>query len=99
MKTHMKHLAKAVAVRHCVTYDEIVGESRVRSIFKPRAMFCHIAYEHLGKSTTQIGRFLGGRDHTTVIHARRRAKEFGIDPALVAEILIDAHNRWRKEHE
>lgn len=99
MKANMKHVAKAVAAKHQVTYDELIGQSRARSIYKPRAIFCYIAYNHLRKSTTQIGRFLSGRDHTSIIHARRRAEDFGIDVVSVTEILCDAHNRWSSENE
>jgi hypothetical protein len=34
-----------------------------------------VAFRHAGFSTTQIGKFLGGRDHTTVIHGLIQAEK------------------------
>jgi chromosomal replication initiation ATPase DnaA len=40
-----------------------------------------------GKSTTQVGNLFGGRDHTTVIYARRRI-EAQTDPLTAERVAM-----------
>jgi chromosomal replication initiation ATPase DnaA len=62
------------------TIDRIVtenlGPARVRSKAQPEALFRQIAMylaKHVGGwSTTRIGKFYNGRDHSTVCHAIAR---------------------------
>jgi hypothetical protein len=65
------------------TIDRIVtenlGPARVRSKSQPEALFRQIAMylaKHVGGwSTTRIGKFYNGRDHSTVCHAIARVQE------------------------
>lgn len=59
-----------------ITIDDLKGEKRTTAIVRPRqiAMF-EIARQRPDKSYPEIGRFFGGRDHTTVLHSVKRAKE------------------------
>lgn len=53
-----------------IPQKEILGASRKREKVVCRQMFCYIAKENMpNASLKSIGRFLGGRDHTTVIHS------------------------------
>lgn len=51
--------------------EQIVGDRRFSDLAHWRACGMYLALK-TGKSTTQVGRAFGGRDHTTVIYARRR---------------------------
>ena len=63
-----------VAAAYQLSPAEIMGKSR-RAIFtRPRFMVCLLATEQ-GRSSSQIGRCMGGRDHTTILHAATRAGE------------------------
>jgi hypothetical protein len=55
----------------------ILGDCRKRHIAYARFRVWEKAYEQ-GWSTTKIAQFFGDRDHTTVIHGLRRAKELGL---------------------
>lgn len=46
-----------------------------------------LAAREAGKSLTQIGRVLGGRDHTTILAAERRAREFERAEPDFAELM------------
>ena len=48
------------------------SNKRTRNIVVPRQEFCWLAYEYTGCSLTEIARFLGGRDHTTILHSVKR---------------------------
>lgn len=65
-------LAEA-AERHGVRRPEIRGRSRVARIVKARDEAALLMHQR-GLSYPQIGARLGGRDHSTIIAAVRRAK-------------------------
>lgn len=54
---------------------EIIGDCRRKAIVRARYAVCHVARRELGKSSAAIGRALGGRDHSTILNAFRRAEE------------------------
>lgn len=70
----MAEICAAVAAAHGVSMEQMRAKFGPREITDARAEFCHLAREQ-GLSTPQIGRFLGGRDHTTVLHLAARHKE------------------------
>lgn len=57
-----------IARHYGVTYDDVVGRSRKRTVIKPRRLAAYVLVSR-GNSNAQVGRWLGGRDHTTVIFA------------------------------
>lgn len=67
----MAELAASVSAEFGVTVDALKGEGRRRRETEPRQAFMHRAYRTGRWSLPQIGRFLGGRDHTTVLSGVR----------------------------
>lgn len=59
-----------IADLHGVSVKELVGDSRLRKFVLARQ---HAAYElcRRGKTLPEVGRLLGDRDHTTILHAAR----------------------------
>lgn len=51
----------------------IVGQQRFGHIVRVRQAVAHVAVNMGIHSTPQIGRAIGGRDHSTIIHANRKA--------------------------
>lgn len=58
-----------------MTVDELRSDRRAQVYFRPRALAYLAAKKFTKASLPQIGRALGGRDHTSVIHGLRRAEE------------------------
>jgi chromosomal replication initiator protein len=54
--------------------EELLSPSRAPRIAWPRQVAMYLARELTDESLPAIGRHFGGRDHTTVLHACRRAK-------------------------
>ena len=70
------------------TVAEITGADRSPPLCRVR-WACMVALRQRGLSLPQIGRQMGGRDHTTVMHGLARAAEIAPgDDAFAA--LIDA---------
>ncbi len=65
----MRAVADDVCERWRISLAELKGPGRTMRLIVPRHEFCYEA-RRLGKSLTQIGRFLN-RDHTTVLHGDR----------------------------
>jgi chromosomal replication initiator protein len=67
----MHSIAKAVAAHYGLTLEDLKGPSRKKCFSRPRqeamALMCAVGRYSL----PQIGQFLGGRDHTTVLHGKR----------------------------
>lgn len=53
-----------------VTKEDIFGKSRKKEIVEPRQICMYLMTELLAMPTTTVGKIFGGRDHSTVIHAR-----------------------------
>ncbi|MER9814277.1 helix-turn-helix domain-containing protein [Mesorhizobium sp. M0129] len=68
-----------VAREHNVRPGDIVGQARSRRITAARrAAMARVHIERPDLSSTVVGRFFGDRDHSTVLHAWRKA---GLRPA------------------
>jgi len=65
----LKKILKVVADFYDVTEKEILSQNRKRDIAHPRQVVMYLMREDLKYSYPLIGSKLGGRDHTTVIHA------------------------------
>ena len=57
-----------VADHFDITPSDIVGSKRSSKIVFPRQIVMYICRSMLGTSLQNIGKYLGGRDHTTIIH-------------------------------
>lgn len=53
-----------------VTKNDILGKKKNKEIVDPRQMCIYLITEMLDLPLASIGTYMGGRDHTTIIHAR-----------------------------
>lgn len=60
---------EAVSRAFGVSNDRILGRERTREVALPRQIAMYLLREEGGVSLPQIGDFIGGRDHTTVMYA------------------------------
>lgn len=60
---------KAICDYYSIGKRQILGSKRTRSIALPRQVLMYILRTQLRISLSEIGQFVGGRDHTTVMHA------------------------------
>ncbi len=62
-------IAKAVSEYYGVGMDQLRGQKRDRAIVTPRQIAMFLMREETDVSLLRIGAELGGRDHSTVLHA------------------------------
>jgi len=70
-----------------VSLDELLSSERTGRVAWPRQVAMYLARTHTGATLPAIGREFGGRNHTTVMYACRRAGErIASDPAAHAAV-------------
>jgi len=68
-------IQRAVCEHFHVSVSDIKSKKRSRNITLPRHIFCFLAKNNTHASLPDIGRFVGGRDHSTVIHSCRKIND------------------------
>jgi len=85
----LKNVIKAVAEFYDVSEKDLLERSRKKEIVKPRQVIMYLLREELKSSFPFIGLKIGGRDHTTAIHACEKIrKEIELDSSLNDEINL-----------
>ena len=64
-------IQKVVAERYNVSMHDILGKRRTHNIAFARQVAMYLCREHTACSYPELGALFGGRDHSTVIHARK----------------------------
>jgi chromosomal replication initiator protein len=86
--TTMQDVIDAVITYYKVTEKALAGRERKRDIVVPRQVAMYLMRETTTASLVDIGRQLGGRDHTTVMHSLEKVEQ-GLerDTTLRAQIM------------
>jgi chromosomal replication initiator protein len=71
----VKHILAVTARYFGVTQAALTGPSRRKSLVQARNIIVYLARQLTDLSYADIGRALGNRDHTTIMHADRRLAE------------------------
>lgn len=82
----------AVAYRFAVLPSDIIGRSRHSYLVNARALAAYIMRHRYGMSYPQIGKRLGGRDHSTIIHLCRKAEGLIADRPATAAFVREHMN-------
>jgi len=71
----IENIQKTVADYYKIPVSDLLSNSRLRSLSRPRQMAMALTKELTALSLPDIGEAFGGRDHTTVLHACRKIRE------------------------
>jgi len=83
----VRDIARAVCDHFHVTMIDLVSPRRTARVVRPRRVVMFLARTHTTRSLPEIGRLLGGKDHTTVLHGVRSISErLETDTALHRDI-------------
>jgi chromosomal replication initiator protein len=107
LRDTVRHTAQSVALRDIeravchlfqVGAEALKSDSRTRALAYPRMMAMYLARKHTGAAYSEIGRYFGGRNHSTVISAEKKVlawlaaeQRSGLLPGFetVADLLND----------
>jgi len=70
-----RHLFDVVTSFYSISEADLLGASRKKALVVPRQIVMFLLREEMRKSFPQIGEELGGRDHTTAMHAYDKVKK------------------------
>ncbi|MGE5195665.1 MAG: DnaA ATPase domain-containing protein [Deltaproteobacteria bacterium] len=71
-RARLDDICRAVARQFGISARQLRSRKQSRGVVLPRQCAMRLARQLSGRSLEQIGRYFGGRDHSTVIHACRR---------------------------
>jgi chromosomal replication initiator protein len=69
IRANPNEIIMAVSKYFSIGKRALLGNSRARPIARPRQVLMYLLRTQLGLPLQEVGRLVGGRDHTTVIHA------------------------------
>ena len=89
----LHEIALATAKHFSLRLADLRSPVRRRALVTARGVAVYLARHCAGESLQEIGRYFGGRDHTTVMHSCRRTKEMAESDPTIHEAI----ERLRKE--
>lgn len=69
IRSNPQDVIKAISNYYSIGKRALLGPSRARTVSIPRQILMYMLRVDLGISLQEVGRVVGGRDHTTVMHA------------------------------
>ncbi|HVZ11128.1 MAG TPA: chromosomal replication initiator protein DnaA [Candidatus Paceibacterota bacterium] len=88
-KTSPQSVLKAVADFYNISLNDLLKRSRKKEVVRPRQITMFLLRDETKLSFPEIGQKLGGRDHSTVIHAYEKIKaESAVDEPLKQELVL-----------
>lgn len=81
-------ILEAASKLYGIPRDRITSKRRLQRLVEVRRMCCYAMRTHTNLTYHEISDFLGGRDHSTLIHAFRSAESY-----------IDAYSDYRNDYE
>lgn len=76
-----------------ISMEELCSKSRTRTLVTARQIAMYLCRELTDMSLPKIGQELGGRDHTTVIHADRKIRELMAERRAIFNQVTELTNR------
>ena len=81
-------IAARAAKRFALKSSDLKSSSRRRSVVRARGVAMYLSRELGGASLQDIGRYFGGRDHTTVLHSCRRTEQLAHSEPEVRQTIL-----------
>lgn len=82
-------IKKRVAAHYDVSLEDLIGTKRHAAIARPRQIVMYLCKKYTKRSYPDIAARMGGRDHTTVMHAVKRiTKLMETNPKFAEEMQI-----------
>ena len=73
-KISKDEILEIIAEECSIKVSDIASKTRKTEVVNGRFIFCGVMKEYFGYSLKKIGEFVGGRDHTTILHSIREYK-------------------------
>jgi chromosomal replication initiator protein len=95
-RVSVENIMRSVADRFAISVRDITGKRRHRHVARARHVCMFLARKMTSHSLEEIGGYIGGRDHTTVMHGFQRIRnDVQADPEL-AQLIDSLRNELSK---
>lgn len=84
----IRKIAMVVSMFYGVATQDMIAERRTKQIVRARQVAMYLARQLTLRSYPEIGRYFGGRDHTTVLHATKKIEGMAQFPEMRGELEI-----------
>ena len=84
---------EAVSMHYSVSKRALTGKARQRMIARPRQMLMYLLRVEYGLPLEQVGKVVGGRDHSTVLHAVDTITKLAANSVNIQEDLMGIKGR------
>jgi chromosomal replication initiator protein len=93
LRLNPNDLVLAVSKYYSIGKRALVGESRARPVARPRQVLMYLLRTQLRLPLEEVGRTVGGRDHTTVMHAVEKITELLSSDVQIRQDILGIKNR------
>lgn len=87
-RSETRRIQETICTRYGIRLADLLGPYRVARFVRPRHIAMYLVATLTEKSLPEIGRRFGGRDHTTVLHARDKIAALRVLDAEFDDELI-----------
>ena len=94
----IEEILSAVTKHFGVQLSQLHSKRKLKSITLPRQVAMHLARKLTNLSLEEIGGFMGGRDHTTVMHADEKIKNLRKQDRNISATLRKLEAIIKKQH-
>jgi len=78
----------AVCTHYSIGKRAILGKGRTKLIAQPRQILMYILRKELGLPLEEVGRIIGGRDHTTIMHGVEKITQLTADNVDIRDDIM-----------
>jgi len=87
-KLRPQQLISLIAKQFDYKNKDVLGKSRKADLVRARHITMYLLREEMGLTLQRVAQLMGGRDHTTVMHAvEKMEKEFGVNQEIREQIM------------
>jgi chromosomal replication initiator protein len=87
-EAHLREIARLTARHFSLNLRDLKSTSRRQAVVRARGIAMYLARLLTQHSLAEIGRYFGGRDHTTVLYGCRKTEELLLrEPAIHAAVV------------
>lgn len=85
-------MIEAVCKQYSIKKKQILSNSRVKNFALPRQVLMYLLRTELDLPLQEVGRLIGGRDHTTVMHAVEKITKLASESVDIREDISGIKN-------
>ena len=88
-------MVKSMCEKLGVSYDAVCGNGRARALVLARQMMMVVLKRATGLSLAEIGEYVGGRDHATVMYAIDRVEKLSASDLVMSAQIADMVDEYK----